>query len=98
MQTVQGIPKDVSASQVVWAPQTTTPSCYPIERGMEALMFVGWLSNFSTPRNLRMVYCQDKHCHLHAIEALVRDRNNISYHFLLGFWKFGSVSQLFSNS
>jgi hypothetical protein len=38
----------------------TTPSYYPAESGMEALVFVGWSSNFSTPRNLGMVYCQDK--------------------------------------
>jgi hypothetical protein len=98
VQTVEGIPQDVSAGQVVWAPRTTTPSRYLAERGMQALVFVGWSSfssNFSTPRKLGMVYCQNKPCHLYAIEAPVLDRYNISYHCFLGFWKFGSVSQLF---
>lgn len=77
VQTVEGIPKDVSAGQVVWAPRTTTPSRYLAERGMQALVFVGWSSfssNFSTPRKLGMVYCQNKPCHLYAIEAPVLDR------------------------
>jgi hypothetical protein len=73
------------------------PFCYLAKRGMEVLVFVDWSSNFSTPRNLGMVYCQDKPFHLHAIEAPVLD-SSISYYCLLGFWKFGSVSQVFSNS
>ncbi|KAG0579472.1 hypothetical protein M758_4G100500 [Ceratodon purpureus] len=75
VQTVEGIPKDVSAGQVVWAPRT--PSSHLAEKGTQALVFVGWSSfssNFSTPRKLGMVYCQNKPCYLYAVEAPVPER------------------------
>lgn len=84
MQIVEGIPKDVSAGQVVWAPRKNSP--YPAERGTQVLVFVGWStfsSNFSTPRKLGMVYCHNKPCHLYAVEAPVLDRYTISDQYLL---------------
>lgn len=86
MQTVEGIPKDVSAGQVVWAPRMLFP--YLEERGAQVLVFVGWSSsssNFSTRRKLGMVYCHNKPCHLYAVEAPVLDRYTISNHYLLRF-------------
>jgi len=76
VQVVEGVPKDVSAGQVVWAPRVPTPDSS--EEGVpQSLVFVGWSSfagNFSTPRKLGMKYCYNRPCHLYAVEAPVPGR------------------------
>ncbi|XP_024366929.1 acylamino-acid-releasing enzyme 1 isoform X1 [Physcomitrium patens] len=71
VQAVEGISRDISAGQVVWAPQPASPD------GPQSLVFVGWSSyaeNFSTPRKLGMKYCFNRPCHLYHVEAPVPDR------------------------
>ncbi|OAE21003.1 hypothetical protein AXG93_2024s1160 [Marchantia polymorpha subsp. ruderalis] len=66
VQRVEGIPKDISVGQVVWAP--APPPGEPAQQ----LIFVGWPSyatNFSTARKLGMKYCYNRPCALYAIEA-----------------------------
>lgn len=78
VQVVEGVPKDVSAGQVVWAPRVNTPSPDSAEDGgTQSLVFVGWssfASNFSTPRKLGMKYCYNRPCYLYAVEAPVPGR------------------------
>lgn len=86
MQVVEGIPEDISAGQVVWAPRMTTRSSCPAEKSI--LVFVGWTSyasNFNSPRKLGMVYCQNRPCHLYTVEAPVPGR--YTNFFLLVFLK-----------
>uniref|UniRef100_A0A7I4ALI2 Prolyl endopeptidase n=1 Tax=Physcomitrium patens TaxID=3218 RepID=A0A7I4ALI2_PHYPA len=76
VQVVEGIPEDISAGQVVWAPRMTTRSSCPAEKSI--LVFVGWTSyasNFNSPRKLGMVYCQNRPCHLYTVEAPVPGRD-----------------------
>ncbi|CAM6034265.1 unnamed protein product [Sphagnum compactum] len=72
VQIVEGIPKDISAGQVVWAPHPDMP---PSDTGgKQLLVFVGWSSfagNFSTPRKLGMKYCYNRPCSLYYVEAPV---------------------------
>lgn len=66
VQAVEGIARDVSAGQVVWAPQGTASDT------PQSLVFVGWSShadNFSTPRKLGMKYCFNRPCYLYHVEA-----------------------------
>ena len=68
VQAVEGIARDISAGQVVWAPHTTSSDA------PQSLVFVGWSSyadNFSTPRKLGMKYCFNRLCHLYHVEAPV---------------------------
>lgn len=68
VQAVEGIASDVSAGQVVWAPQAASVET------PESLVFVGWSSyadNFTTPRKLGMKYCFNRPCHLYHVEAPV---------------------------
>ncbi|CAM6101899.1 unnamed protein product [Calypogeia fissa] len=72
VQVVEGIPKDVSVGQVVWAPPP------PEGEGEQFLVFVGWTSyasNFSTTRKLGMKYCYNRPCALYAVEAPVGTRD-----------------------
>jgi acylaminoacyl-peptidase len=75
VQIVEGIPKDISAGQVVWAPHLDMP---PSDTGgKQLLVFVGWSSfagNFSTPRKLGMKYCYNRPCSLYYVEAPVPGR------------------------
>jgi acylaminoacyl-peptidase len=75
VQIVEGIPKDISAGQVVWAPRLDMP---PSDTGgKQLLVFVGWSSfagNFSTPRKLGMKYCYNRPCSLYYVEAPVHGR------------------------
>lgn len=66
VQAVEGILNDISAGQVVWAPQAGDSP--------QSLVFVGWSSyadNFSTPRKLGMKYCFNRPCYLYHVEAPV---------------------------
>jgi acylaminoacyl-peptidase len=66
VQLVEGVPKDISAGQVVWAPPPSQGE------GKQYLVFVGWTSyssNFSTTRKLGMKYCYNRPCALYAIEV-----------------------------
>lgn len=68
VQAVEGIASDVSAGQVVWAPQAASGDA------PQSLVFVGWSSyadNFTTPRKLGMKYCFNRPCHLYHVEAPV---------------------------
>lgn len=68
VQAVEGVAGDVSAGQVVWAPQAASAD------SPQSLVFVGWSSyadNFSTPRKLGMKYCFNRPCHLYHVEAPV---------------------------
>eukprot|EP00897_Mesotaenium_endlicherianum_P009424 jgi/Mesen1/850/ME000112S11000 len=61
---VEGIPADVSAGQVIWAP--IPPS------KVLTLVFVGWpayASNFGTHKRLGMVFCHNRPCALYAAAA-----------------------------
>lgn len=85
VQVVEGVPKDVSAGQVVWAPCVPTPDSS--EEGVpQSLVFVGWSSfagNFSTPRKLGMKYCYNRPCHLYTVEAPVPGRFSLlPFHYL----------------
>ncbi|EFJ32660.1 hypothetical protein SELMODRAFT_168303 [Selaginella moellendorffii] len=64
VQAVEGIPQDLSAGQVVWAPSSS--------EGTQYLVFVAWSSfadNFKTPRKLGMKYCYNRPCALYATAA-----------------------------
>ncbi|CAI5472870.1 unnamed protein product [Closterium sp. Yama58-4] len=68
VQAVEGIPGDISAGQVVWAPA--------VEGQQHTLLFVGWSafpSNFNTARRLGIVYCANRPCHLFAAQAPSQD-------------------------
>ncbi|CAI5509579.1 unnamed protein product [Closterium sp. Naga37s-1] len=68
VQAVEGIPGDISAGQVVWAPA--------VEGQQPTLLFVGWsafASNFNTARRLGIVYCANRPCHLFAAQAPSQD-------------------------
>ncbi|KAG0553896.1 hypothetical protein KC19_12G047600 [Ceratodon purpureus] len=68
VQVVEGIARDVSAGQVVWAPQAASSDT------PQSLVFVGWSSyadNFTTPRKLGMKYCFNRPCYLYHVEAPV---------------------------
>lgn len=69
MQAVEGIPKSLSAGQVVWAPSTSS-GCN------NYLVFVGWPSENGrnrTPRKLGIKYCYNRPCSLYAIKAPFQD-------------------------
>lgn len=70
VQVVEGIPRDLSAGQVVWVPEVVSSDpTSPL-----SLVFVGWSSfadNFSTPRKLGMKHCFNRPCHLYHVEAPV---------------------------
>lgn len=71
VKAVEGIPKSLSAGQVVWAP-STTDSCYNF------LVFVGWSSENGpqqTPRKLGIKYCYNRPCALYAIRAPLQESN-----------------------
>lgn len=71
VQAVEGIPKSLSAGQVVWAPSTSS-GCN------NYLVFVGWLSENGpnqTPRKLGIKYCYNRPCALYAIKAPFQDSN-----------------------
>lgn len=77
VQVVGGIPKDVSAGQVVWAPRRRAAGTDCTEGAKQYLVFVGWssfASNFRTPRKLGIKYCCNRPCHLYAVEAPVPAR------------------------
>lgn len=66
VQEVSGVPSNLSAGQVVWAPPP------PPGEANQSLVFVGWpshSSNFRTPRKLGMKYCYNRPCALYAVEV-----------------------------
>ncbi|GJP44976.1 hypothetical protein CLOM_g4369 [Closterium sp. NIES-68] len=68
VQPVEGIPEDISAGQVVWAPA--------VEGVQQTVVFVGWssfASNFNTARRLGIVYCANRPCHLFAAQVPSQD-------------------------
>ncbi|KAL3679424.1 hypothetical protein R1sor_022380 [Riccia sorocarpa] len=72
VQRVEGIPKDISVGQVVWAPPP------PVGDETQQLVYVGWTSyatNFNTARKLGMKYCYNRPCALYAVEAPSEARN-----------------------
>lgn len=65
VQKVEGLPDDLNAGQVVWAPP-------PLQGRHQLLVFVGWRSaseNFQTYKKLGMKYCFNRPCALYSIEA-----------------------------
>lgn len=77
VQVVGGIPKDVSAGQVVWAPRGRAVATDCMGGAKQYLVFVGWSAfagNFGTPRKLGIKYCCNRPCHLYAVEAPVPAR------------------------
>ncbi|PKA61420.1 acylaminoacyl-peptidase [Apostasia shenzhenica] len=70
---VKGIPRYLSAGQVVWAPSGSIIS-------QKYLVFVGWSSDNGpqkTPRKLGMKYCYNRPCALYAVRApLERESSN----------------------
>ncbi|XP_020244882.1 acylamino-acid-releasing enzyme 1-like isoform X2 [Asparagus officinalis] len=76
-QPVKGIPKSLSAGQVIWAPSTSSGS-----NGY--LVFVGWLSENGpqqTPRKLGIKYCYNRPCALYAIKAPFHESNTTEMPF-----------------
>ncbi|KAJ0981572.1 hypothetical protein J5N97_009827 [Dioscorea zingiberensis] len=65
VRTVEGIPKSLSAGQVVWAPSSSMD--HP-----KYLVFVGWLTDYGsykTSRKLGIKYCYNRPCALYAVKS-----------------------------
>ena len=61
-----GIPADLSAGQVVWAPPPSPGS------PQSSVVYVGWPSystNFGSAKRLGMIYCLNRPCALYSVEA-----------------------------
>eukprot|EP00249_Psilotum_nudum_P023449 c28878_g1_i1 orf=28-2523(+) len=74
---VEGIPDDLSAGQVIWAP--------PSGEGTQMLVFVGWScnsGNFLTKRKLGMKYCYNRPCALFALESTQASKISPKYDFV----------------
>lgn len=66
---VEGIPKSLSAGQVVWAPSASIGH-------LKCLVFVGWSTEYGslkTSRKLGIKYCYNRPCALYLVQSPFRE-------------------------
>lgn len=72
VRAARGVPKSISAGQVVWAPPSSSGH-------QKLLVFVGWLEHNgfqSTARKLGIKYCSNRPCSLYAIHSPFEEEPN----------------------